>query len=152
MEITWIRIQLTKLYTIWQGVPSVFTLNHTMGQNLSSVFTLSYPLFVNLPSEVKDTSWDLSSGNTFALGVSSAPHWLHAQMLFTSRFGEALNICWTAPSRTLRTFFVASQNVTLADWNAKIILNLVLHLRVCFSAKRIKFQQIRGCIIKKTSD
>lgn len=61
VEITWIRIQLKKIYVMRQGLTNVFTLSDTTGQILSSVFTLSYPLFVNSPSEVKDTSWFLGS-------------------------------------------------------------------------------------------
>lgn len=94
-------------------------------------------------------TWDLRSGNTLALDVSSAPYWHCAGMHFTSRLEEVLNFYWTAPPRILRTFFVAYQNVTLADWNAKISINLALHLRVYFSSKRIKLQQVRGCIIKE---
>lgn len=106
-----------------------------------------------LKSRTPHGTWDLSSGNTFALdvpqhGPSSAPCWLHAGILFTSRLEEVLNIYWTAPPRIPRTFFVAYQNVTLADWNAKNGINLALHLRVYFSSKRIKLQQIMGRIIK----
>lgn len=49
------------MYTIWQGLTNVLTLNDTVVQNLLSVFTLSYPLLVNPPSEVKDISWYLGS-------------------------------------------------------------------------------------------
>lgn len=31
------------MYTIWQGLTNVLTLNDTVVQNLLSVFTLSYP-------------------------------------------------------------------------------------------------------------